>query len=517
MRTTCRSTQHRKTYLIMKSNVFLVVHVIYWISIAINNTQGFTPYRPTANWVYTVEATGRAIWPACANRFLTYTSDCSTKITLSNTATSEFTLIQVPVTNDTFYLKLGCGKYLSYAGPCDNTVLDDWPAAGINQEIRFVPTLNTTDVNFEWKLEAVGRASCLNRFIDFPKQCGNYQTALGMGTESTAGSFVVLPVRNENKRVQKNPNSKGGCADPFAWYRAAEDDFWIACTGGELDLYHSKTISVSDVFDEAGVALSGSLPPWTQAGNRWAPENLEFDSQNVMFFSDSQPSDGRHRVGWAMSATNQGNLSNKWDVFSPHFLNLGNALAGEIDQHIFRDPNGSTYLLWKTDDNSVGSKVTRIWGQEVKVEWRSVVLIGQRHELLDSSGLWWATSWVAGGALIEGPEVIQRNGFYYLFFAAGKFCQESYAEGVARAASIWGPYEKLSVPLLSTSLVGYSQNMKIIGPGHASYVTVGDKYYAVYAASVGDNCNRKAFIEELKFSSTGWPYINFPFANTTAE
>ena len=34
--------------------------------------------------------------------------------------------------------------------------------------------------------------------------------------------------------------------------------------------------------------------------------------------------------------------------------------------------------------------------------------------------------------------MVKHNGTYYLFFAAGKFCQSSYSEGVARAPSIWG-------------------------------------------------------------------------------
>ena len=42
------------------------------------------------------------------------------------------------------------------------------------------------------------------------------------------------------------------------------------------------------------------------------------------------------------------------------------ASGGDIDSDIFRDPSsGKTYLAWKTDDNNVGSTLTRIWLQEV--------------------------------------------------------------------------------------------------------------------------------------------------------
>ena len=104
-------------------------------------------------------------------------------------------------------------------------------------------------------------------------------------------------------------------------------------------------------------------------------------------------------------------------------MDLGDDPAGEIDQHVFRDGNGSTYIVWKTDDNSLGKKLTRLWAQEIVIDEASgtVAQVGGRVEILDSSGLWWVESFVAGGALVEGPEIVQHGGYYYLFFAAGKY------------------------------------------------------------------------------------------------
>ena len=59
--------------------------------------------------------------------------------------------------------------------------------------------------------------------------------------------------------------------------------------------------------------------------------------------------------------------------------------------------------------------------------------------------------------------MLKAGGYYYLFFAAGKFCTASYAEGVARATSVWGPFEKLPVPLLSTGITGRTGGQKITG------------------------------------------------------
>ena len=65
----------------------------------------------------------------------------------------------------------------------------------------------------------------------------------------------------------------------------------------------SGTIAGGTNFTRVGTALGGDVPAWAASGNRWAPENIEFDSDgktaNAMFFSDTQRADSKHRVGWA--------------------------------------------------------------------------------------------------------------------------------------------------------------------------------------------------------------------------
>jgi hypothetical protein len=51
---------------------------------------------------------------------------------------------------------------------------------------------------------------------------------------------------------------------------------------------------------------------------------------------------------------------------------------------------------------------------------------------------------------------------------------------------------------------------QLVGPGHATYVKVDDGWRIIYHASIGENCDRYAFINELVFGADGWPYVNFP-------
>ena len=79
--------------------------------------------------------------------------------------------------------------------------------------------------------------------------------------------------------------------------------------------------------------------------------------------------------------------------------------------------------------------MTRLWAQEMEFGELSVTMLGEPTMVMDSEGLWWVDSWIEGGSLIEGPQVIKREGVYYLFFASGRYCEEDYAEGVGRSQS----------------------------------------------------------------------------------
>ena len=114
-----------------------------------------------------------------------------------------------------------------------------------------------------------------------------------------------------------------------------------------------------------------------------------------------------HAGGWAWAAG--GPAVGGWNRTAPTHLDLGNSDAGEIDQHIFRAANGSTYIVWKTDDNSLQKKITRIWAQEIIIADGTVRLVGPRVQILDSSGMWWVTSFVQGGSLVEGPEIVEHG------------------------------------------------------------------------------------------------------------
>lgn len=335
--------------------------------------------------------------------------------------------------------------------------------------------------------------------------------------------FRIYPVSSVNLVVHTSGTSFV-CPDPFAWLPQQlnnASNFLIMCTGGGIKMGATSLSELSStplVFNYEGDAMGGTPTAWAQitAGDsRWAPENYATPDGkfNYLFFSDEQSSDGKHRVGYVVSST--GANVGAYTSYSPSFLDLGMQPGGEIDSTVFQDVDGRTYLLWKSDDNSVGRTTTRIWMQETVFSNGSLNLLDSPKVVMDSTGLWWIDSWIEGGSLVESPELIKQGDYYYLFFAAGKFCQDTYVEGVARSRSLWGPYEKLGSPVLSNGIVGYGKQsngsgsaQQLVGPGHASLVYVKPNWKMIWHASIDENCNRYSFVSDLVFGDDGWPYVN---------
>ena len=179
----------------------VAVCVAFLTTNTVRPCNGFTPYDPAPGWTYNLQAARAA---GCATEFIsTNTLNPRVHLQANHDARAEFTLVASTSQNDSdgggggggdgsggiFYLKLANGKYLSYAGDCNNTVVDTWPEAGINQEFRIVPAVPTSRrgaehvnsgdgggdgddgaggggnednnvVTFMRRLQAVGRAKC---------------------------------------------------------------------------------------------------------------------------------------------------------------------------------------------------------------------------------------------------------------------------------------------------------------------------------------------------------------------
>ncbi|MEO8350449.1 MAG: family 43 glycosylhydrolase [Chthoniobacteraceae bacterium] len=283
-----------------------------------------------------------------------------------------------------------------------------------------------------------------------------------------------------------NPVLRGDYPDPSVI--RVGNDYYATATASEwapqFPILHSKDLVnwqiVGSVFPE---------PPQWATANFWAPELQHWKGKYYVYYT------GRKKGGpLALAVATADKPEGPWTDHGP----LVAQDAGSIDGMAIDDEKGQRWLVWKEDGNS-RKKPTPIWAQ--RLDTTGTKLTGEPRELLRNDQPW-------EGPLIEGPFVLRRGDWFYLFYAGNACCGRgcNYGEGVARAKSLLGPWEKNpNNPILKT-------NEHFRGPGHGSIVEDPDGrvflLYHAYTLPTVIYTGREMMLDEITFNADGWPVIN---------
>src|SRR3954469_5606940 len=290
-----------------------------------------------------------------------------------------------------------------------------------------------------------------------------------------------------------NPVGPGDFPDPSV-IRVGRD-YWASATtsewGPEFPILHSRDLVNWEVVG----AVFQRRPEWA-VGSFWAPE-ISQDRGRFFVYYVARKKGGSLCAAVATASRPQGPYADHGPLVCQE--------VGSIDPFPVTDENGRRFLLWKEDGNSV-SKPTPIWAQQLSAD--GTRLVGERRELFHNDQAWEKHPTLPFGDLVEGPSVVRRGGWFYLFysgnFCCGRECQ--YAVGVARARKLLGPWEK------------YEKNPIMEGnndwrcPGHGT--VVGDErgrtwfMYHAYQPKDFVYVGRQAMLDEVIWGRDGWPSIN---------
>jgi hypothetical protein len=169
-----------------------------------------------------------------------------------------------------------------------------------------------------------------------------------------------------------------------------------------------------------------TLASWARFGHTWAPTVAEDASgQYVMFYTATDAASRAQCIGEAESNSAAG-----------PFLDRNTApvicdpvAGGDIDPDIFADPaTRQNYLIWKVNGNVVGHP-TSLWATSLNPDFQ---ISGAPSALLTDD-----QPWQAGD--IEGPDMIEQDGTYYLFYGGNAYFSTHYAIGYATCDSPLGP------------------------------------------------------------------------------
>jgi len=168
------------------------------------------------------------------------------------------------------------------------------------------------------------------------------------------------------------------------------------------------------------------LPTWASGGNTWAPAVMQSGPGFVMYYTVRDSALGRQCISVASSSTAIGPFT---DGSSGPLVCDTN---GSIDPSVLA-AGSSLYLVWKSDDNSVGLP-TRLWSRPLAPGGMAMSPGTSPALLLTASASWQAS-------VIEGPSMVAvpKSSKFDLFYGANAWDSTSAGIGYAVCAGPSGP------------------------------------------------------------------------------
>lgn len=180
-----------------------------------------------------------------------------------------------------------------------------------------------------------------------------------------------------------------------------------------------------------------------------------------------------------------------------------------IDPSIFFDEDGKAYIVYNSD--APNNKPLYSGHRTIKmceIDPIGLKTIGEEKIIVNGG-----VDITKKPVWIEGPHLLKRNSWYYLYAAEGG-TSVNHSEVVLRSKNVWGPfipYEKN--PILTQRDLPEDRKNPVTSTGHAQFVEGPDaKTYAVFLACrpyTGDyyNTGRETFIAPVEWKED-WPVIN---------
>ncbi|KFI92302.1 xylan 1,4-beta-xylosidase [Bifidobacterium saguini DSM 23967] len=271
------------------------------------------------------------------------------------------------------------------------------------------------------------------------------------------------------------------------------DDYYIATSTFEwwpgIDIYHSKDLVnwewvAAPVNRESQVNLLGNY----NSGSLWAPHLSYSDGKFWLVYTDVKTfAPIMNTLNYVITAPT---ITGPWS--EPHFLT-----ASGFDPSIYHDDDGRKWFLNMLYDPRPGHE---LFSGTVIQEFdpNTMELIGERKHFYKGTKL----------GVCEAPQILKKNGWYYLLCAAGG-TGYMHAATVARARSLEGPFEDSPyTPIMTTRDEPTNPLQK---SGHCCFLQIGDEWYITQICArpltERGNCTlgRETGIQKIYWTEDGWP------------
>jgi arabinan endo-1,5-alpha-L-arabinosidase len=248
-------------------------------------------------------------------------------------------------------------------------------------------------------------------------------------------------------------------------------------------------------------AVFSSNPAWIKdevpgATNLWAPDISYFGGQYHLYYAASTFGKNESCIGHATrAALDSGSFTDHGSIFCSNVTTSGDDFNA-IDPNVIVDQEGTPWLSFGSFWS--GIKLFKLKDDGTRADGALVALADRPQN---------------SGAL-EGPFIVRRCGYYYLFVSWGACCGDpwDYNLRVGRSASVSGPYTDKSGKTMTsgggTLLV--QGNATWTAPGHNAVIFSGTGAYNVYHALDSSHQNPVLRVGELAWDADGWPIAAGP-------
>ncbi|HET6211257.1 MAG TPA: family 43 glycosylhydrolase, partial [Micromonosporaceae bacterium] len=375
-----------------------------------------------------------------------------------------------------------------------------------------------TGTNQQFRLQPVAISGAVNTFNLVAVHSGKCVVPAGDSTASNT-KLVQLPCTSATTRVWRLPGfTSGGTGNTFTnpikmrgpdpWLRYSNGFYYLATTTW------NTTITMRRATTLAGLATAPDTPIFDLSQrpsgccNMWAPEFHLLNGPNglrwYLYYTASQnvsnylPTQRIHVLESA-GTDPMGPYTFKADLLDPTTNN-----TWELDASILQ-LNGQLYLLGTYLD---GVQPTFI--RPMSNPWTAS---GTRHRLSTPTFSWETV----GGAVNEGPEVIQRNGKTFIVFSASHCSTPDYKLGLLTYNG-GDPLNASSWVKSANPIFQRSNANSVFGPGHNGFFTSPDGtedwlvYHANSSTSQGCDINRTTRAQKFSWNADGTPNLGVPVA-----
>lgn len=336
-------------------------------------------------------------------------------------------------------------------------------------------------------------ASSEDASVDAPSDAAQDASAQDASADDARCQVAVYDPQKPPRALNLSGNL--GTHDPALIEQ--DGTFYLWHTGPRLP---GKRTSDLMRWDAAPAAFEDRNPAWIArevpgASDLWAPDVSRFGGQYHLYYSASTFGSNASCIGHATRSTlAEGTWNDQGSVLCSNHGTKDDFNA--IDPNVVVDAAGTPWLFF-------GS----FWSGIKAVE-------------LDASGKRKGNAIHAvasrGGGAIEGPFVVRRCGYYYLFVSFDKCCSgvdSTYNIRVGRSEQVLGPYVDRDgkAMLEGGGTLVLAGKGRYHGPGHNAVIFSGDRAYNVYHAYDGENGGNPVLrVAELVWDTEGWPRSGGP-------